>query len=174
MAIARTSLPDCAPRRHHRPATQSPVLCEPAALALVYREDRTPGHTSNERSPAIITPLGHKHPSRFASGALCGPRRTFTPGETVGKRRSTQESLNVTLCRSTNRTTSHSSPQRLTKISRNRHAKHAPRTRRPRLRVFESRSTCGFLTSLGMSIVFQIDEGGERDLNSVRPAVNKK
>lgn len=78
---------DCAPRRRgrqHRPDTQSAVLCEPAALALVFREDRTPGHASNERSPAIVAPLGHKHPSRFASGALCGPRRTFAPGETVG------------------------------------------------------------------------------------------
>jgi hypothetical protein len=75
-----------------------------------------------------------------------------------GKRRSTQESSNVTLCRSTNRTTSHSSPQRLTKICRNRHAKHAPRPRRPKLREVESRSTCGCFAYSGMSIVFQIDE----------------
>lgn len=91
-----------------------------------------------------------------------------------GKQRSTHESLTVTLCRSAHRTTYHFSPQRLTKISRNRHAKHAPRPRQPKLRVVESRSPCGFLASLGMSIVFQIDEGGERDLNSVRPAVNKQ
>ena len=78
-----------------------------------------------------------------------------------GKRRSTQESLNVTLCRSTNRTTSHSSPQRLTKICRNRHARHArhaPRPRRPKLREVESPSTCGCFAYLGMSSVFQIDE----------------
>lgn len=75
-----------------------------------------------------------------------------------GKRRSTQESLNVTLCRSTNRTTSHSSPQRLTKICRNRHARHAPRPRRPKLREVESPSTCGCFAYSGMSSVFQIDE----------------
>lgn len=55
MAIARTSLPDCAPRRHHRPATQSPVLVRAAALALcsvkIARQARL---LTNDHPPSVL------------------------------------------------------------------------------------------------------------------------
>lgn len=118
-------LDDCAPPRQERArshpsrARRCVGLCSVKIARQAYR------------SPAVSTPLGHKHPSRCVRGAVCGPRVAIKPR---GEQRSIQLIKVSTFYRPTS---ARLSPQRHAKICRNR---DAPRPRRPKLLDLTSRA----------------------------------